>query len=75
MRKVFTALQSILAPLHGFDKAVFFVEVTRHNILHKLMGLTTLLDRSLGEPGFEIGVEMYFHVFQDKKSSACRQEG
>jgi hypothetical protein len=29
-----------------------------------------LLGRSLREPGFEIGVEMYFHALQDTEKSA-----
>jgi hypothetical protein len=45
-----------------------------HNILHKLLGLAPLLSRSLREPGFEIGVEMYFHTLQDTEKSACGQE-
>jgi hypothetical protein len=32
MREIITALERILAPLHGFHKAVFFVEVTRHKV-------------------------------------------
>ena len=70
MREIFTTLQSTLAPLHGLGKAVLFVEVICHNILHKLIGLASLLGRSLREPGFEIGVEMYFHALQDTEKSA-----
>jgi hypothetical protein len=66
---------SILAPLHGFDKAVFFFEVMFHNILHPLVGLAPLLGRPLGESGFEKGIEVYFHALQDTEKSVCRQEG
>ena len=74
MREIFTAFKRILAPLHGFRKAVFFVEVTRHNLLHKLIGLASLLGRALRQSGFEMGVEMYFHTLQDTEKSACGQE-
>jgi hypothetical protein len=74
MRDIFTALQSILAPLHGFRKAFFVVEVTCHDILHKLVGFTPLLGRSLCEPGFEMGIEIYFHALQDTEKSVRGQE-
>jgi hypothetical protein len=74
MRQMFTALESIFASLHGLHKALFFVEVTRHNFLNILIGLAPLLGRSLREPGFEMGVEVYFHTPQDTEKSTRRQE-
>ena len=47
MREIFTTLQSILAPLYGLDQAVLFLEITCHNVLHKLVRLAPLLGRSL----------------------------
>jgi hypothetical protein len=73
MREVFTTLESILAPLNSFDKAVFLVKVMCHKILHKLIGLAPLLGRSFCEPGFEIGVEIDFHTLQDAEKSVCEQ--
>jgi hypothetical protein len=52
VRQKFAALKCGLAPFHGFDKAVFFLEVTRYNILHSLIEITAILGRSLREPGF-----------------------
>jgi hypothetical protein len=75
VREIFAALQSVLSPLHGFDKAVFVVEVTRHNIPHKLIGLEPLLGRSLRDPVFEIWVEMYFHALQNTEKLGRGQAG
>jgi hypothetical protein len=74
MREILTAPQSILAVLHGFDKAVLFLEIPGDNVLHKLIGLAPLLGRSFGEPGFETRVEIYFHTLQDTEKSACGQQ-
>ncbi len=47
MRQIITALQSILAPLHSFDKLGFVVKVLRKNILHKLVGVATFLSSGM----------------------------
>ncbi len=60
--------------LDGFDKAVFFLEITGHNVLHKFIGLAPLLGRSFGEPGFETRVEIHFHTLQDTENSDCGQQ-
>jgi len=49
------------APLHGFDKAGFFLEVTRDNILHNLDRVAALLRRSLRELRVYVGGELHFH--------------
>jgi hypothetical protein len=43
MGQKFAALQSGLAPFHGFDEAVFLLEVTRNNILHSVIEVAALL--------------------------------
>jgi hypothetical protein len=74
MREIFATLQSILATLHGFDKAVFFLEISGYNVLHKLIGLAPLLGRSRHEPCFESGIKLNVHTPQDTEKSACRQD-
>ena len=44
------------------------------NVLPKLIGPAPLFGRSLGEPGFDMGVGMYFHGLQDTEKSACGHE-
>jgi hypothetical protein len=41
----FTTFQSGLAAFHGFDKSVFFLKVSRHDVLHNFIRLDTLLIR------------------------------
>jgi len=64
MRKKFAPLESGLAPFHGFNEAVFPLEVTRNNILNSLSEVTALLGRSLRELRLQVGVEMNFHAFK-----------
>ena len=66
MGEILAALQSVLAPLHGLNQAVLVVEITRDDILHKVIGLSPMLGRPPCEPLLQIGVEMYFHVPQHK---------
>jgi hypothetical protein len=61
MGKKLAAFQSGLAPFHGFDKTVFFLEVTRNDILHDLIQFDSLLRRSLREAGLQIGIKLDFH--------------
>jgi len=44
-----------LAAFDSFDKAVFFLKVTCHNILHGLIEVPALLGRSLRQAGFQVG--------------------
>jgi len=62
MGKRFAAREGRFAPLHGFSKAIFFLEVSRHNLLHNFIGIAPLLTRSLGQPGLQVGFEVNFHV-------------
>ena len=68
MRQKFAPLQSGLAPFHGFDEAVFFLEVTRYNILHNLIEVAALLGRSLRELRLQVGVEMNFHALKIREN-------
>jgi hypothetical protein len=62
MRQKFAPLQSGLAPFHGFNEAVFLLEIPRNKILHSLIELASLLGRSLREFRLQVGVEMNFHA-------------
>jgi len=62
--KKLTTLQSGLAPFHGLDEAIFFLKVTRYNILHRFIEITALLGGSLREPGFQVRSKMNFHALK-----------
>jgi hypothetical protein len=57
----FAALQGSLAALHGFDEAIFLLEVTRYNFLHNVIEIDTLLRCSLAQAGLHVGRELDFH--------------
>jgi hypothetical protein len=64
MRQKLASLQSSLAPFHGFDKAVLFLEKTGDNILHSLIEVAALLGRTLRKPSLQVGLEMDFHALK-----------
>src|SRR5579872_5896211 len=68
MRQKFAPRQCGLAPFDGFDEAVFFLEVTRNNILHSLIELAALLGRSLRELRLQVGVEMNFPALKIREN-------
>jgi hypothetical protein len=59
--EVLAALQRILATLDRLHEAGFFFEIARQNILHQLIGQTSLLGGGVRQPGFEFGCDVYFH--------------
>jgi hypothetical protein len=61
VREIFTALQGSLAPFHGRDEAIFFLEVARYDVLHCFIQFDALLRRSLHEASLEVGLELDFH--------------
>jgi len=61
MGQKFAPSQCGLAALHRLDKAVFFLEVTRDNILHGFIEVAALLGRSLRKPLLQVRGEMNFH--------------
>ena len=73
MCKKFASLQSSFAPFDSFHKAVFFLKVTRNDILHNLVRVAALLGRSMCELGLHVRVKVYFHVFNDTEKHGCRQ--
>jgi len=58
-----TTLQSGFPAVHGLNEAIFFREVTSHNILHDLIRVDALLSCALCEPGLQVGSELHFHAF------------
>jgi|SRR6516162_9771943 len=75
MRQKFAPVQGGFAPPHGFDKAVFFLKVTRNNILHSLIEVAALLGRPLGKPCFQVTVEMNFHALKIWENGQGGKEG
>jgi hypothetical protein len=61
MGQKLTAFQGGLAPSHGLDKAVFFLEITRNDILYNFIQSDSPLSRSLRQAGLQIGIELDFH--------------
>lgn len=61
MRQKLTALYGGLATLHGFNEAIFLLEVARDNILDNLIQFDALLDCALLEASLQIGVKLDFH--------------
>jgi len=61
MGQKFAAFQGGLAPFHGLDKAVFFLKITRHDILYDFIQPDAPLSRSLRQARLQIGIELDFH--------------
>ncbi len=59
--EVGTALQSLFATPHCVMETAFLVEITCHDLPHKLVGITTLLSGRLRQLRFELWCEMHFH--------------
>ena len=70
MGEEFAPLQCGLAPLHGFDKTVLFLEVTRHDILDGLVEVAALSGCSLRNAGFEVRGEMNFQALKIRETAA-----
>jgi len=64
MCEEFAAFQRRLAPLNSLDKAVFFFEIARDNILHDLIRIDTLLSCALCQPGLQVRSEPNIHSFK-----------
>jgi len=61
LRQEFAALQRSLSPFRGFNEAIFFFEVMRHNILNNFVGIDALLGSKLRQPNLHIRWELDFH--------------
>jgi hypothetical protein len=61
MGKEFAVVQRGLASLYGFNEAIFFGEVARHNILDNFAEVAPMFAGTLREARFEIRSEVDFH--------------
>jgi len=66
-------IESRLAPLYGFDEAIFFLEVSRDDFLHNFIGKNTLLGCPLCKACLQSGIELDFHNPQDTKKGPPKQ--
>src|ERR1017187_2372029 len=61
MAEVLATLQSVLAALHGLDKASFFFEIARQNILHQVVRIAALLSGGVCQLRFQLPRDVHFH--------------
>jgi len=61
------------ACLHSCDEAGLIFEHTGNSVCHQLLGVLAMGRSHFLEPPFNVGREMYFHVFQDKGKPAWGQ--
>jgi hypothetical protein len=63
------------APLHARDEAGLIFEHAGNSVFHQLLGVLAIGRGHLLEPRFNLGREMYFHIFQGTRMPAVKQHG
>lgn len=61
------ALERFLAKPHRVNKAAFLVEIPGLALQYQLVGIAALPSGRLGQLGFLLRCEMYFHEAQSKR--------
>jgi hypothetical protein len=62
MSEVLAAFQGFLAARDSLDEARLLLEIARHHIAHKFVGIPPLLGGGVRELCFEFRGEMNFHA-------------
>jgi len=62
--EIFAPLKSFLAPIYRFNETALLIEITRNDFLYQLVRITALLSSRLHELRFDLGREVYLHVFR-----------
>jgi hypothetical protein len=61
VREGLAVQQRVLTTTHRVNEAAFLVEIPRHDLLHQLVGIASLLSRGSRKLCFEFGSEKDFH--------------
>ena len=63
MSEEFATSKRLLATIHGFGEAGFFLEVALEDVLQEFVGIAALARSGVSELRFEFMPEVYFHGF------------